>query len=130
MNSTSISVGQYVLRRLSLKSGIVLPGFVRLAKWKDRQRLAKARPQSRSCIVCGESVVGCSADDECPATLLCVRHFWVQAEGYGDAEGFGLFEGRKLSPEADLKDFERWRPVFEAAMRRRGLSHHRGVPDG
>ncbi len=67
--------------------------------------------------------MGCSADDRCPATLLCVRHYWVQAECYGDAEGFGLLEGVKLSCEADMKDFEKWRPMFEAAMRRRGLYH-------
>jgi hypothetical protein len=67
--------------------------------------------------------MGCLADDNCPATLLCVRHYWVQAEGYSDAESFGLLEGRKLSSVADLKDFERWRPMFEAAMRGRGLYH-------
>lgn len=116
-----------------------------LAKWKDKQRIAKAGLQTRVCIVCGKTVMGCSADDKCPATLLCMLHYQVQGFAYGDMQSFGLLDPALLDDESlsegeraqiaavqdatlapireGLKDWPRWKQMFEAAMKRRGLVH-------
>ena len=93
-----------------------------MAKWMDKQRLAKAGLRESSCIVCGESVMGCSADDNCPATLLCMFHYHVQALAYGELQSFGIDDFMGPIREG-LEDWPRWKPMFEAAMKRRGMVH-------
>lgn len=89
--------------------------------------------------------MGCSADDNCPATLLCAFHYYVQALAFGDLQSFGLLDPAILEDKSysederaqfaaiqdaelgpireGLKDWLRWKPMFEAAMKRRGLYH-------
>ena len=89
--------------------------------------------------------MGCSADDNCPATLLCIFHYQVQGFAYGDSQPFGLLDPAILEDEnysederaqframqeaffgpirEGLKEWPRWKPMFEEAMRRRGLVH-------
>lgn len=116
-----------------------------MPKWKDKQRIAKVGPRATSCIVCGKAVMGCPVDDDCPATLLCMFHYQVQGLAYGEMQSWGILEPAILDDTSysedqraefaaiqditmaplreGLKDWPRWRPVFEAAMKRRGLSH-------
>lgn len=104
-----------------------------MAKWKDRLRRLekKGPPKIGACVVCAKPVLGCHADDSCPATLLCPVHYSAQGIACGDGEFFGLAADeslRRLDPfyvevEKAVKDWPSWQGLFEEVMKKRGLVH-------
>jgi hypothetical protein len=44
--------------------------------------------------------MGCTADDNCPATILCAFHYQVQGLAYGDMQSFGILDSAILKDES------------------------------